>query len=280
VNKGCGSGLKAVMLAAQSVRLGEANVVVAGGMENMSRVPDLPDDQQTMGCHDDRCAQQYSLTREDQDHFAVRSFTRARQAIADGTFKDEIVPVCVAGKNPVIVIHEDEGPGRFDEAKLHSHKPVSEGGTVTAGNASSPGDGAAALVLASEAVCKEGHEPVARVLGYCTFGREPEWFMLAPIGALRTLLGRLTWTIRDIDLFEIDETFAAVPLAAARELGIPPEKVNIYGGAIALGNPVGCSGARLLVTLLTGLKRTGGKCGIACLCMGGGEAVALAVEAV
>jgi acetyl-CoA C-acetyltransferase len=280
VNKGCGSGLKAVMLAAQAIRLGEASVVVAGGMDNMSRAPDLLDDQKTMGSHGNRCAQKYGLTWEDQDQFAVRSFTRARQAIAEGTFKDEIVPVCVAGKNPVIVIHEDEGPGRFDEAKLRSLKPVRESGTVRAANASSPGDGAAALVLASEAVCKEGHEPVARVLGYCTFGREPECFMLAPIGAVRKLLGRLTWTIRDIDLFEIDETFSVVPLAATRELGVPPDKVNIYGGAIALGHPVGCSGARILVTLLTGLKRTRGKRGVACLCIGGGEALALAVEAV
>jgi acetyl-CoA C-acetyltransferase len=308
VNKVCGSGLKAVMLAAQAIRLGESQVVVAGGMENMSRAPylllkarqgyrmgngDLFDamildglwdvyGQKHMGVYGDRCAEKCNLTRKDQDDFAVRSFTRARKAAADGVLKDEIVPVPFTVKKQTVLISEDEGPTRFDEAKLRSLKPAfGEGGTVTAANASSINDGAAALVLAAPAVCeKNGYKPVARVVGSSTFSREPEWFTLAPIGALRKLLDQLNWNVKTTDLFEINEAFSAVALAAERDLGIPPERVNVYGGAVALGHPIGCSGARILVTLLTGLKRTGGKRGIACLCIGGGEAVALAVETV
>ncbi len=308
VNKVCGSGLKAVMLAAQAIRLGEAQVVVAGGMENMSRAPylltkarqgyrmghgelfdamildglwDVFGDKH-MGVYGDRCAQKCNLTREDQDNLAVRSFTRARKASADGIFKDEIVAVPVTVKKQTTLVTADEGPAKFDEAKLRSLKPAfGEGGTVTAGNASSINDGGAALVLASERACLKGKlKPLARVVGACTFSREPEWFTLAPIGALRKLLDQLNWSVPTTDLFEINEAFAAVTLAAERELAIPAEKVNIYGGAVALGHPIGCSGARILVTLLNGLKRTGGKRGIACLCIGGGEAVALAVETV
>jgi acetyl-CoA C-acetyltransferase len=308
VNKVCGSGLKAVMLAAQAIKLGDAQVVVAGGMENMTRAPylltkarqgyrmghgelfdamildglwDIYGDKH-MGVYGDRCAQKCNLTREDQDNFAVRSFTRARKASADGVFKDEIVAVPVTVKKTTTLVTADEGPTRFDEAKLRSLKPAfGEGGTVTAGNASSINDGAAALVLASERACVKGKiKPIARVVGACTFSREPEWFTLAPIGALRKLLDQLNWNAQTTDLFEINEAFAAVTLAAERDLSIPPEKVNIYGGAVALGHPIGCSGARILVTLLNGLKRTGGKRGIACLCIGGGEAVALAVETV
>jgi acetyl-CoA C-acetyltransferase len=308
VNKVCGSGLKSVMLAAQAIRLGEANVVVAGGMENMTRAPyllpkarqgyrmghgELLDaliqdglwdvyGQRHMGTYGDLCADKCELSRKDQDDFAVRSFTRARKAVADGIFKDEIVPVPVTVKKQTILVAEDEGPAKFDEAKLRALKPAfGEGGTITAGNASSINDGAAALVLASETYCtRNGLKPVAKVVGASTFSREPEWFTLAPIGALRTLLDKVNWTVANTDLFEINEAFAAVALAAERDLKIPPEKVNVYGGAVALGHPIGASGARILVTLLTGLKRTGGKRGIACLCIGGGEAVALAVELV
>jgi acetyl-CoA C-acetyltransferase len=296
------------MLAAQAIKLGDAQVVVAGGMENMTRAPYLLTKARQgyrmghgelfdamildglwdsygdkhMGVYGDRCAQKCNLTREDQDNFAVRSFTRARKASADGVFKDEIVAVPVTVKKTTTVVTADEGPTRFDEAKLRSLKPAfGEGGTVTAGNASSINDGAAALVLASERACVKGKiKPIARVVGACTFSREPEWFTLAPIGALRKLLDQLNWNAQTTDLFEINEAFAAVTLAAERDLSIPPEKVNIYGGAVALGHPIGCSGARILVTLLNGLKRTGGKRGIACLCIGGGEAVALAVETV
>jgi acetyl-CoA C-acetyltransferase len=308
VNKVCGSGLKAVMLADQAIRLGEARVIIAGGMENMSRAPylllkarqgyrmghgELLDSmildglwdvygQKHMGVYGDQCAQKCNLTREDQDNFAVRSFTRARQAIEEGVFKDEIVPVPVPARKQTLLVNEDEGPARFDEAKLRTLKPAfGDKGTVTAGNASSINDGGAALLVASERAC-ERHQlrPMARIVGAATFSREPEWFTLAPIGALRKLLDAIDWTVEKTDLFEINEAFAAVTLAAERELAIPAAKVNIYGGAVALGHPIGCSGARILVTLLTGLKRTGGKRGVACLCIGGGEAVALAVEVI
>lgn len=308
VNKVCGSGLKAVMLAAQAIRLEEAQIVVAGGMENMSLAPylltkarlgyrmghgELIDamiqdglwdvyGKQHMGVYGDQCATKCNLTREDQDNFAVRSFTRARKAVADGVFKDEIVPVPITVKKATTLISEDEGPAKFDEAKLRALKPAfGESGTVTAGNASSINDGAAALVVASERASQSRKlKPVARIVGSTTFSQEPEWFTTAPIGALRKLLDRINWKVETTDLFEINEAFSAVTLAAERDLKIPAEKVNIYGGAVALGHPIGCSGARILVTLLTGLKRTGGKRGIACLCIGGGEAVALAVETV
>ncbi len=308
VNKVCGSGLKAVMLASQGIRLGEASVVVAGGMENMSRAPylllkarqgyrmgngELIDamindglwdvyGQKHMGLYGDQCADKCGLSRADQDNFAARSFKRAQKATSEGIFKDEIIPVSIVAKKQTIQISEDEGPTRFDEAKMRALKPAfAATGTITAGNASSINDGAAALVLASDSLCKKnGYKPLARVVGYSTFSREPEWFTLAPIGALRKLLDQLNWQVQTTDLFEINEAFSAVTLAAERDLAIPEEKINIYGGAVALGHPIGCSGARILVTLLTGLKRTGGKRGIACLCIGGGEAVALAVEMV
>jgi acetyl-CoA C-acetyltransferase len=308
VNKVCGSGLKAVMLAGQAIRLGEAHVIIAGGMENMSRAPylllkarqgyrmghgELLDSmildglwdvygQKHMGTYGDQCAEKCNLTREDQDTFAVRSFTRARKAAAAGIFQDEIVPVPVIAKKQTTLVKEDEGPTRFDEAKLRTLKPAfGEKGTVTAGNASSINDGAAALIVTSDRGCERYKlKPIARVVGATTFSREPEWFTLAPIGALRKLLDQVGWSVKSTDLFEINEAFAAVTLAAERDLEIPAEKVNIYGGAVALGHPIGCSGARILVTLLNGLKHTSGKRGVACLCIGGGEAVALAVEAI
>lgn len=306
VNKVCGSGLKAVMLAAQAILVGDANVVMAGGIESMSRAPyllakarqgyrlghgELLDSvivdglwdcygQQHMGSYADRCATECHLTREDQDRFAIRSFTRAREAAAEGVFKSEIVPVPIQFKQQWIQVTEDEGPARFDESKLRRLLPAfGKEGTVTAGNASSINDGAAALIVASDRACRElGVTPKAKVVGAVTFSREPEWFTLAPIGAIRKLLERVGWSVASTDLFEINEAFSCVPLAAERELNIPSDKVNIYGGAVALGHPIGCSGARILVTLLNALQRTGGQRGIACLCVGGGEAVALAVE--
>jgi acetyl-CoA C-acetyltransferase len=308
INKVCGSGLKAVMLADQAIRAGEVHLAVAGGMENMSLAPyllfqarqgyrmgdgKLVDAMihdglldayggQHMGIYGDRCAAICNFSKQEQDDFAVRSFTRARQAIADGAFAEEIVPVTIPSKKGETVVSEDESPAKFLEEKLRGLKPAfSAEGTITAGNASSINDGAAALVVASEAKCERlGMRPVARIAGSATFSREPEWFSLAPIGALRKLLDRLGWTIESIDLFEINEAFAAVAMAAARELQIPAEKLNIYGGAVALGHPIGASGARILVTLLTALRRTGGQRGVACLCVGGGEAVAMAVEMV
>jgi acetyl-CoA C-acetyltransferase len=235
-----------------------------------------------MGTYGDRCATELNLSRQEQDDFAARSFTRARAATAEGIFRTEIVPVPIVAKKQTTLIAEDEGPIRFDEAKLRQLKPAFNAeGTITAGNASSINDGAAALVVASDRFAKsKGLPPLARIVGAATFSREPEWFTLAPIGAIRKLLERVGWTVADVDLFEVNEAFAAVALAAERELKIPEAKLNIYGGAVALGHPIGCSGARILVTLLNGLARTSGRRGIASLCIGGGEAVAVAVERV
>jgi acetyl-CoA C-acetyltransferase len=307
VNKVCGSGLKAVMLADQAIRLGEARVVVAGGMENMTRAPyylmkaregyrmgngelvdgmirdglwDVYGDKH-MGTYGDQCAAKFGFTKADQDDFAVRSHTRARAAIESGAFADEVVPVEVpAGKGKTVTVAADEGPGKFDEPKLRGLRPAfGPEGTVTAGNASSINDGAAALVLASAEAAKAlKATPLARVVAGATFSREPEWFTIAPVGALRAVLDRAGWSADDVDVFEINEAFAAVAMAAERELGLPAEKVNVHGGAVALGHPIGCSGARVLVTLLHALRRRGGRRGVATLCIGGGEAVALAVE--
>ncbi len=308
VNKVCGSGLKAVMLADQAIRLGDASLVVAGGMESMSRAPylltkaregyrmgnaELIDAMihdglrdvyggQSMGTYGDLCAGHYGFTRREQDDFAVRSHTRARRATEDGAFADEVTPVEVVARGKTTLETADEGPARFDEPKLRALKPAfAPEGTITAGNASSLNDGAAALLVASPGRCEEmGFTPLARIVGASTFSQEPAWFTTAPIGAIRGLLGRVGWSVGDVDLFEINEAFAAVTMAAERDLALPPEKVNIYGGAVALGHPIGASGARILVTLLTALGRTGGRRGVAGLCIGGGEAVALAVEVV
>jgi acetyl-CoA C-acetyltransferase len=306
INKVCGSGLKAVMLATQSIRLGYSHVVIAGGMENMSLAPYLlPQARQGyrmgngvlvdsmihdglwdiygdkhMGTYGDQCAVKYGFSRQAQDDFAVRSYTRARKATAEGVFDGEIVPVEIKSKKGVTVVTEDEEPTRFNEDKLRALRPAfGSDGTVTAGNASSINDGAAALVVVSDARCASLRlKPLARIVGAATFSREPEWFTIAPIGALKRLMDKVNWSVGDVDLFEINEAFSAVTMAAEKELGLPAEKVNIYGGAVALGHPIGCSGARILVTLLNGLAQTGGKRGIASLCIGGGEAVAMAVE--
>jgi acetyl-CoA C-acetyltransferase len=306
VNKVCGSGLKAVMFATQTIRLGYAQVVVAGGMENMSLAPYLlPQARQGyrmgngvlvdsmihdglwdvygdkhMGIYGDQCAAKYGFTKQAQDDFAVTSYTRARRAIAEGVFDDEIVPVEIKSKKGSTIVREDEEPSRFNEDKLRALRPAfGAEGTVTAGNASSINDGAAALVCVSDARCASLRvKPLARIVGAATFSREPEWFTIAPIGALKKLMDKVNWAVKDVDAFEINEAFSAVTMAAEKELELPHEKVNIYGGAAALGHPIGCSGARILVTLLTALRRTGGTRGIACLCIGGGEAVALAVE--
>jgi acetyl-CoA C-acetyltransferase len=306
LNKVCGSGLKAVALAAQAITLNEAHIVVAGGMENMSRAPymllrarqgyrmghgelvdamihdglwDVYGDKH-MGFYGDQCAERCGFSKSDQDDFAVRSYTRAQAAIRDGFFQHEIAPVIVNVKDDAASVAEDEGPARFNEVKLRAlHPAFSANGTVTAGNASSVNDGAAALVVASGERCEHGNlNAVARIVGVATFSQEPEWFTLAPIGALKRLLERLQWSVADVDLFEINEAFAAVTMAAEKQLHIPAEKVNVFGGAVALGHPIGASGARILVTLLNGLRQTGGKRGVACLCIGGGEAVAMAVE--
>jgi len=308
LNRACASGMKAVLLADQAIRLGDAELIIAGGIENMTRAPylllkaregyrmghgELLDaliydgltdafSNKHMGVFADRCAEKFGFTKQQQDDFAVRSHTRARKAIETGVSADEIVPVEITVKGKTTTFSVDEGPPRFDEAKLRSLKPAfGPEGTVTAGNASSINDGGAALLIASAAKCRQiGLKPQARIIGGVTFSREPEWFTLAPIGALKKLLDKVGWSVADVDLFEVNEAFATVALAVEKEVGLSADKVNIYGGAVALGHPVGCSGARILVTLLNGLKRTGGHRGIATLCVGGGEGIAMAVETV
>jgi acetyl-CoA C-acetyltransferase len=308
LNRACASGMKSVFLADQAIRLGDAQIVIAGGMENMSRPPylllkaregyrmghgELLDaliydgltDAYTnkhMGCFADLCAAKYGFTKQQQDDFAVRSHTRARKATEQGISADEIVPVEITVKGKTTKVTVDEGPSKFDEAKLRSLKPAfGPEGTVTAGNASSINDGAAALLVASPAKCKElGLKPAARIVSGAIYSREPEWFAVALVDAVKKLLKKLEWRTSDVDLFELNEAFASVALLAEKELNLPADKLNIYGGAIALGHPVGCSGARILVTLLNGLRRTGGRRGIAALCVGGGEGIAMAIETI
>jgi acetyl-CoA C-acetyltransferase len=233
-----------------------------------------------MGTCGDRCADKYGFTRQQQDNFAVTSFKRAQEATAKGCFKQEIEPVQVKAGRETLSVTEDETPKKFNEEKLRKLRPAfGEKGTITAGNASSINDGAAALVVISpEKAQSLGVKPQARILGYATFSQEPEWFTTAPVGAIAKLLKMLSLTVKDVDLFEINEAFAVVPMAAMKELGIPHEKVNVHGGAVALGHPIGASGARTLVTLLNAMEQRGAKIGIDSLCIGGGEAVALAVE--
>jgi acetyl-CoA C-acetyltransferase len=306
INKVCGSGLKAIMLAAQAIKTGDATAIVAGGTENMSRAPYLLEKARTglrmgnsevvdamirdglwdvyknvhMGTCGDRCAEKYGFTRQNQDDFAVKSFQRAIQAAKSGAFAQEIEPVTVRDGKASTVVNEDENPKKFNEEKLRGLRPAfGEAGTVTAGNASSINDGAAAaVVLSADKVKTLSITPQAKILGYATYSREPEWFTLAPIGAIEKLLNRLSLKVSDVDLFEINEAFAVVPLAAMKDLGIPHDKVNVHGGAVALGHPIGASGARTLATLLHALRQRGGRIGINALCIGGGEAVAMAVE--
>jgi len=306
INKVCGSGLKAVMLAAQAIRSGDAEIVVAGGMESMSRAPYLLEKARTgygmghgelidsmikdglwdvygnmhVGQCGELCASKYQLSREAQDNFAVHSYVRALQAQQQGWFRDEIVGVEVPGKPKPLRVQEDERPKRFDETKLRQLAPAFEpNGTITAGNASGINDGAAAIVVLSEEKARSlGVTPMARILGYTQKAVAPEWFTIAPIAAIQALLKTLGLSASSIDLYEINEAFAVVPMAAIKDLGLQPDRVNVHGGAVALGHPLGASGARVLTTLLHALKRTGGKRGVASLCIGGGESVAVAVE--
>jgi acetyl-CoA C-acetyltransferase len=311
VNKVCGSGLKAVMLADQAIRLGDAGLIIAGGMESMSRAPyllpkarqgyrmghaELVDamildglwdvyGQKHMGPCGDQCALAHGISRQAQDDYAVRSYERARKAIAERVFADEIVPVEVTAGGTTTLVAEDAGPARFDEAKLRALEPAFGSketfATVTAGNASKISDGAAALLIASALECERLKlAPVATIEGATTFSQAPDEFPIAPVYAIRRLLEQVGWKTDQVDLFEINEAFAVVALFAERTLMIDPERLNIFGGAVALGHPIGCSGARILVTLLTALTRTGGRRGVASLCIGGGEAVAVAVQRV
>jgi len=298
VNKVCGSGMKAVMLASQSILLGEEDFALAGGMESMTKAPFLldkarggyrygdaklldsilrdglidPYDGVHMGDCGELCAKEHSITREMQDEWAVRSYTRALEAQAKGWFKNEIV--AVDG------IEVDEEPGRAKLDKISKLRPAfQKDGTITAANASKLNDGAAALVL-SGAKGAAGKKPLARIVGWATHSQEPKWFTTAPAGAVEKLLKKTGWTKESVDLFEINEAFAVVALAVAKLAGLPQDKINVFGGAVALGHPLGASGARILVTLLNALKLRGGKRGVAGICLGGGEAVAVAVEIV
>ncbi|HUB24583.1 MAG TPA: thiolase family protein [Tepidisphaeraceae bacterium] len=305
INKVCGSGLKAVMLAAQAIACGEGSAMIAGGTENMSRAPYLLDKARGgyrmgnaeiidamirdglwdvygnvhMGTFGDRCAAKYQFTRQNQDDFASTSFKRALAAQASGAFKDEIVPVeVVVGKN-TITVSEDENPKKFNEEKLRQLRPAfGKDGTITAGNASSVNDGAAAVVVLSGDRAKHVNTIQARILGYATASREPEWFTIAPVGAISRLLDKLSLKPQDVDLYEINEAFSVVAMAAMKDLSIPHEKVNVNGGAVALGHPIGASGARVLVTLIHAMKKRKAKIGVVSLCIGGGEAVAMAIE--
>lgn len=305
INKVCGSGMKAIMLGHDLIKAGSASVVVAGGMESMTNAPHMvsarpglrygdaklvdhmawdgltnPYDGQSMGVFAEATADKYGFTREEQDAYTIESVKRAQAAIASGAFKDEIVPVKVSTRKGEVEFDTDEQPGKSDVAKIPTLKGAfRKDGTVTAASSSSISDGAAATVLASaEVAARLGLEPIARVVGHATFSQEPEWFTTAPVGAIRNLLAQVGWSIDEVDLFEVNEAFSVVAMAPIRELGIPHAKINVNGGATALGHPIGASGARLVVTLLHALKARGGKRGIASLCIGGGEATAIAVE--
>jgi acetyl-CoA C-acetyltransferase len=309
VNKVCGSGLKAVVFGANAIAAGEHDFVVAGGMESMTNAPYLlPKAREGlrlghaqvidsmiqdglwdayknvhMGDCGELCAKEKGITRQDQDAFAAESYRRALAAQKAGKFKGEIVAVEVAQrKGPPTIVDTDEEPGRGDIEKLASLRPAfQKDGTITAGNASSINDGAAALVLAgADVVQKRGLKPLARVVASAGHAQAPEWFTTAPAGAIEKVLARAGWKMEDVDLWEINEAFAVVSIANNRMLGLDPARVNPWGGAVALGHPIGASGARVLVTLLAALRDAGKKRGVASLCIGGGEGIALAVELV
>ena len=314
LSKMCGSAMKAAMIGFDSIVAGSNEVVVAGGMESMTNAPylipkarggyrighgmmydhmmldgledayarDEKGGGRSMGTFAEECAAKYEFTREAQDAFAIESVKRAQAATADGSFKWEIAPVTVAARGGDVVVDKDEGPLKAKLDKIPALKPAfKKDGTITAASSSSINDGAAALVLMRESTAKKlGCKPLARVLGHATHSQEPNWFTTAPVGAIDKLYKKLNLTTKDVDLFEINEAFAAVPMAAMKEHGIPHEKVNIHGGACALGHPIGASGARIIVTLMGALKKTGGKLGVAALCIGGGEGTAMAIEMV
>jgi acetyl-CoA C-acetyltransferase len=307
INKVCGSGMKAVMLGHDLIKAGSATVVVAGGMESMTNAPHMipnsrtgnrygnfeavdhmawdgltnPYDGKAMGVFGESCADRYHFTREQQDAFATESVKRAQAAIASGAFRDEIVPVTVKGRKGDVVVDTDEQPGKSDISKIPTLKPAfrKENGTITAASSSSISDGAAATVLMSADEAKKRNvKPIARIVAHATHSQEPEWFTTAPIGAIQNVLKKAGWKVDEVDLFEVNEAFAVVAMAPMKELGIPHEKLNVHGGATALGHPIGASGARLIVTLIHALKQKGGKRGVASLCIGGGEAPAVAIE--
>ncbi|AOY63776.1 acetyl-CoA C-acyltransferase [Xanthomonas citri pv. glycines] len=306
INKVCGSGMKAIMLGHDLIKAGSASIVVAGGMESMSNAPHLlpnsrtgnrygnfqavdhmawdgltnPYDGQAMGVFGEATAEKFGFSRADQDAFAIASVERAQAAQRSGAFADEIVPVTVATRKGDVVVDSDEQPGKSDVAKIPTLKPAfKKDGSVTAASSSSISDGAAITVLMSaDDAQRRGVTPLARIVGHVTHAQEPEWFTTAPVAAIQSLASKLGWRLDDVDLFEINEAFAVVAMAPIRQLGIAHDKVNVHGGACALGHPIGASGARLVVTLVNALRSRGGKRGIATLCIGGGEATAIAIE--
>jgi acetyl-CoA C-acetyltransferase len=306
INKVCGSGMKAIMLGHDLIKAGSASIVVAGGMESMSNAPHLipnsrtgnrygnfqavdhmawdgltnPYDGQAMGVFAEGTVEKYGFSREDQDAYTIETVKRAQAALESGAFTDEIVPVKVSTRKGEVEYATDEQPGKSDVSKIPTLKPAfNKDGTVTAASSSSISDGAAATVLLSaEEAARRGITPLARIVGHATFSQEPQWFTTAPVGAIGKLLGQVGWTVDEVDLFEINEAFAVVAMAAQRDLGIPRDKLNVNGGACALGHPIGATGARLIVTLLHALEAQNLKRGVAALCIGGGEATAIAVE--
>ena len=306
INKVCGSGMKAVMLGHDAIKASSSEIVIAGGMESMTNAPYMlpkarggmrmghgqvldhmfwdglqsPYDQQMMGVFGEMCADKYDFSRVDQDGFAIVSIERAQRAVHEGDFVDEIVPVTVTSRRTEHVCNEDEEPHRCNIGKVPTLRPAfKKDGTVTAANASKISDGAAATVLmTADEAGKRGLEPLATVVAHATFAHEPEWFTTAPSTAIAMVVEKAGWTMEDVDLFEINEAFAAVTMAAMADNGLDHDKVNVNGGACALGHPIGASGARILVTLIHALRRRGLKRGVASLCLGGGEAVAVAIK--
>lgn len=306
INKVCGSGMKAIMLAHDSIRAGSAAIVVAGGMESMTNAPHMipnsrtgnrygafeavdhmawdgltnPYDKQAMGNFGEACAAKYAFTREAQDAFGAESVRRAKAAIESGAFAAEIVAVTVAGRKGETVHATDEEPAKIDIARIPQLKPAfKKDGTITAAASSKISDGAAATVVMGAAdAARHGIKPLARIVAHATHSQAPEWFTTAPIDAIRSVLEKAGWSAGDVDLYEINEAFAVVAMAPPVELGIAPERINVHGGACALGHPIGASGARIVVTLIHALIRHRKRRGVAALCIGGGEATALAVE--
>lgn len=308
INKMCGSAMKAVMIASDQLAAGSANAILAGGFESMTNAPYLlpkaragyrmghgeildhmfydglqnPYDGKMMGHFADATAAKYGFTREQQDAFAAETVRRAQAAVSSGAFKAEITPVTVKSRKGELIVDTDETPGACDIAKIPGLKPAfNKDGTVTAATSSSISDGAATLVLASaDHARKLGRTPLARIVAQASFAHEPEWFTTAPGGAIKKALAKAGWQAKDVDLYEINEAFACVAMAAMHDVGIPRDKVNINGGACAMGHPIGATGARILTTLIYALKARGLKRGIASLCIGGGEATAMAIELV
>ncbi len=306
INKVCGSGLKSVMLADQSIKCGDSNVVIAGGMESMSNAPYILFKARTgyrmgngeivdsmvndglwdvynnfhMGMAGELCAVECNITREDQDEFAIMSYKRAIEALKNGWFKDEIIPVTIEDRKGTITVDKDEEPEKVNFNKVTSLKPVfKKDGTVTAANASSIDDGASAVLVASqEKASAIGAKPLAKIIAYATHAQQPEWFTTAPAEAIKKAVEKAKMKIGDIDLFEVNEAFSSVAIITKRKLDIPYEKINVHGGAVALGHPIGASGTRILTTLIYALKKYNKKYGLASLCIGGGEAVAMIIE--